>query len=84
MDQFGCILVIRMKHDHDVGGQFEGHVVTGFLVPPISPVPGMRNYMLDAQLFGLPDGVVLAEVVHQDHVVNDVERDFPVCLSEQR
>jgi len=63
-------LVIGVDHDHDVGPGLEGQPVTGLLVAPVSVVPGMHVDFDPREGFPNGHGVVAAEVVHEDHLID--------------
>src|SRR5580658_1936419 len=71
-----------MEHNDDIGAQFQRFVITGLLVAAITPVLVMPDDMGDPQLAGHGDGPVTAVVVHQHHLIDDIERDLRIGLAE--
>ena len=66
-----------MEHDHDIGIDLQRFVVAAFLVPAVAFVFLMLDDVFDAKLPGDFDGVVAAAVIHQDHIIHNIKRDFP-------
>ncbi len=71
-----------MKHDYNVGPNFEGFVITRFLVPAVAFVLLVNNNVMNFKLFSHFNSVIPAAVVNQDHLVNNGEIDLVVSYFE--
>jgi hypothetical protein len=65
------VLVVGMKHDHDVGARLERSVIAGLLVAAVAAVLAMDDH-LEAEPPGNLHGLVARDIVDEDHPVDDV------------
>jgi hypothetical protein len=78
VDQPWGILIIRMKHDHDIGIHFEGFVVARFLVSAITCIVLMADYGPDTDLAGHFNSIVLTGIIHKNDIIHNIERDLVI------
>ena len=71
-----------MQHHHNVGAERQSRLVAGFLVAAVPFVPVVTDDMLDAEFFAHLHGAIVRTVVHQHHLIHDVERNLAVGLFE--
>lgn len=81
-DELGGVLVVGVQHHHDVGAQLQGLVVAAFLVAAVAGVLFMHHDVADADALGFVHGAVGAVVVHEHHLIHEVEGDLVVGLLE--
>jgi glyoxylase-like metal-dependent hydrolase (beta-lactamase superfamily II) len=71
-----------MDHDNDVRPEFQGRPVTALLVPAISQV-FLVDDGFDSDAKGDFRRAVVAGVIDENHVIDDLERDLAVGLLER-
>ena len=65
------VLVVRVDHDHDVGLVTQRFEIARLLVAAVAAILQVDDHF-QAQPLGDVDGIVVRDVVDQDHLVDDV------------
>src|SRR5215471_10320186 len=79
-DQFGIVLVVRVKHHYDVCSQSQGMLIARLLISAVTPILFVLENMLYAKRLSHAHCIILAIVVNEDNIIHDVEVNFAISF----
>ena len=77
-NELWCVLIVGVKHDHDVGTEIECCAVAGLLIAAIASIAIVTNHVLNPELTSNGRCVVARMIVDENNIVDNVEGDLEI------